>query len=296
MTIYAEYLLLENAIINFIILYVTKRFTRTDTNKIRLIISSLIGGIYTFVVFYPSLMFMAKFIMKFIVSILMIIVAFNPYTLKKFLKLISTFYVVTFVFAGAALALFYLSDIQIFVGKGIFYIRDFPIKKLIFAVGISWILIKGTLGFIQSKIGKEKLFIPIEINLNNRNVKLNALVDTGNSLKDPISDRPVIIVEFKAIQDLLPIKVQDIFLKYKENNLDVVSTVMSKSNREISFRLIPFKSIGKDNGMLLGFKPDKVILRDEDNKILSEIIVGIYNNSLSPNHEYMALLHPEILK
>ena len=47
--------------------------------------------------------------------------------------------------------------------------------------------------------------------------------------------------------------------------------------------------------MLLGFKPDNIILKEDDEeKIILDIIIGIYNSKLSDDEEYMALLHPEI--
>ncbi len=295
MYVYAEVLLLENLIINFIILYVTKKFTKTSASIFRMFLAALIGALYCLVVFYPSLLFLTRFIMKVSISILMIIIAFNPVRFKKFIKLIATFYVVSFVFAGACIALFYLTDVKLYSGKGIFYIYNFSLKILIFAVVISWVLIKVTWGYIQNKISKNKIFIPITIKLNNKKINIKALVDTANSLKDPLTGTPVIIVQFSVIKELLPSKTQEIFNKYNENNLDVIASVMSSSASEIKFRLIPFKSLGKENGMLLGFIPDKVIIEGEDKKIINEIIIGIYNNTLSKDDEYSALLHPEVL-
>lgn len=294
MYVYAEYLVLENFIINFIILYVTKRFTRTETTRFRLIIASLIGAVYTLVVFYPELSFMVNFTMKLSVSILIVIIAFNPATIKKFLKLFATFYIVSFVFAGSALALFYLTDVDSYIGKGIFYIKDFPIKILVFAIVTSWILIKYTWSYIHEKISKDKILVPITILLKDREVHITALVDTGNSLKDPLTDTPVIIVQFSAIKNILPDKTRKIFEMYDVNNLGLVSTLLYDSRHEVKFRVIPFKSIGRENGILLGFKPDKVILKDED-KAITDIIVGIYNNNLSNDDKYEALLHPELL-
>lgn len=299
MYIYAEYLLLENLIINYAILYITRKFTRTETSKLRLLIASLIGALYTFVVFYPSLKFMTKYIVKISISILIIIIAFNPAKLRKFIKLFATFYVISFAFAGAALALFYFTNVDIYVGHGIFLIKEFSIKNfspkiLVIAIILSGILIKFTWGYLLSRIQKEEVLVNITIELNGVKVDLPALIDTGNSLKDPITEAPVVVVEFSAIKDLLPRNIQRIFYKYKENNLEIISAVMTKSMDEIKFRLIPFKSLGKENGMLLGFKPDKVTLNDND-KNFSNIIIGIYNNNLSTNNDYMALLHPEIL-
>ncbi|WP_265450421.1 sigma-E processing peptidase SpoIIGA, partial [Clostridium sp. cpc1] len=124
-----------------------------------------------------------------------------------------------------------------------------------------------------------------------------ALVDTGNSLKEPISQRPVIIVEFFAIKDLLPEKVQNLFLENEDLDLDEITDIMIESVDEIKLRIIPFKAIGTENGMLLGFKPDEILIMDEstEKKIEEEIVVGIYNNKLSNDNKYKGLLNPEIL-
>lgn len=294
--VYAEYLILENFIINYIILYVTKKFTRSETSIIRLITAALIGAVYTLVVFYPSLRFMTRFLVKFSISVLIIIVAFNPVKLNRFVKLITTFYVVSFIFAGAALALFYFTQTNTILERGVFYISDFPAKILALAVILSWILIKYTWGYIQIKINKSKIFIPITIKYNEQEISITALLDTGNSLKDPISESPVIIVQFSAIRELLPTEIQGIFTKYQENNLGMISKIMTKNCYNMKFRLIPYKSLGKENGMLLGFKPDKVLINEDDEqRVIKDIIVGIYNSKLSNDEKYMALLHPEVL-
>ena len=106
MSIYIEYLLIENIIINFIILYVAARITRTKISKLRLFISALIGSTYTLIVFFPSFQFMGKFIIKFLISIVMIVLAFNPEGLQQFIKQISAFYLVSFIFAGAIIGIF----------------------------------------------------------------------------------------------------------------------------------------------------------------------------------------------
>ncbi|KPU28313.1 Sporulation sigma-E factor processing peptidase (SpoIIGA) [Caloranaerobacter sp. TR13] len=294
MYVYAEYLILENFIINFIILYVTKKFTRTETSRLRLILAALIGAVYTLVVFYPKLNFMVNFTMKLIVSIFIVIVAFNPITFKKFLKLIATFYIVSFVFAGSALALFYLIDVDSYIGNGIFYIKDFPIKILAFAIMTSWILIKYTWSYIYGKISKDKILIPIAISLKDREVHIIALVDTGNSLKDPLTDAPVIIVQFSAIKNILPEKTKNLFEMYDTKDLRLILPFLREIGQDLKFRVIPFKTIGQENGVLFGFKPDKVIIKNQD-KAITNIVIGIYNDKLSNDDKYEALLHPELL-
>lgn len=292
--IYAEYLLLENMLINYILLHLTKKFTKTEANNIRVLLASFIGAIYSLVIFFPSLKFMTKFIIKISVSILIIIVGFNPSKLKKFIRLISTFYVMAFIFAGASLALFYLAQAETYAGNGIFYIKDFPVKLLALAIFVSYTLIKTVWGYIHTFLAKGKTFIPIVVGLNSKSVEIVGLLDTGNMLRDPVTKTPVIIIQFNAIKELLPEQVQDIFKRYKENDLETISAIMVENMTNIKFRLIPYKSLGKENGMLIGFKPDKVIVKDDEDKIFCDIIVGIYNNTLSNDHNYVALLHPEM--
>ncbi|NBI06749.1 sigma-E processing peptidase SpoIIGA [Senegalia massiliensis] len=298
MYIYAEYLLIENFIINYIILYVTKRFTRTDTNNIRIILSALLGALYTLIVFIPKLHFMGNFIGKICISIILIILAFNPFKLKKFLKLFATFYTVSFVFAGGSFALFYLTNSKVYFGEGIFYIKsinNFKPSILIVGIIISYIFYKIASQYIYSKISKENMYVSFIVKLQDKTARLKGLVDTGNSLIDPITNIPVIVVEFSAISELLPSSIRDIFTIYSEDDLSIISRVISNSNELIKFRLIPFKSVGKENGMLLGFKPDRIIIENDEDKQVSEIVIGIYNSHLTNNNDYVALLHPEII-
>lgn len=199
-----------------------------------------------------------------------------------------------FIFAGASLALFYLADVEGYAGNGIFYIKDFPVKVLVLAVTISYILIKIVWGYIQSILTKSKIYMPIIVSLNNKTVEVIGLLDTGNLLRDPLTQTPVIIIQFSAIKELLPNEVQSIFEKYKENDLQVISEIMVENVTNLKFRLIPFKSLGKENGMLIGFKPDNVVVKDDEDKSFCDIIVGIYNNNLSNDDKYVALLHPEM--
>ncbi|HHV26858.1 sigma-E processing peptidase SpoIIGA [Anaerosalibacter bizertensis] len=297
MYIYAEYLIMENVIINYIILYVTKKITRTETSKSRLLIAALIGSVYTLVMFFPSLNFMTKFTVKVAISVLIIIFAFNPEKFSNFIRLLSTFYVTAFVFAGATFALFYVMNTNFSVYNGVFYIKDFPIRFLILGITLSFILIKYVFKYLQIKLGKTDVLTNVIINLNNKQANIVALVDTGNSLKEPISQRPVIIVEFFAIKDLLPEKVQNLFLENEDLDLDEITDIMIESVDEIKLRVIPFKAIGTENGILLGFKPDEILIMNEatERKIEEEIVVGIYNNKLSNDNKYKGLLNPEIL-
>ncbi|WP_236913240.1 sigma-E processing peptidase SpoIIGA [Clostridium sp. Cult1] len=297
MYIYAEYLLIENIIINFIILYVTNKITRTKTSKLRLFIAALVGSIYTLVAFFPSLEFMGKFIIKFSVSILMIILAFNPERLNSFLKQLSTFYLTSFVFAGTVIGIFYILNNKFTFSKFSFGNSNELIMFLTLGIGLAIILIRSILENFLIKINKENCITNITISLNNKEIDLTALIDTGNSLKEPISQKPVIIAEFTALKAILPELVIRVYTQNNDLDLNLIAKVMEELGDEIKLRLIPFKSLGNDNGILIGFVPDsiKVYLDNGIKKLTDEIIVAIYNDKLATDEQYNGLLHPEIL-
>ncbi|WP_053956903.1 sigma-E processing peptidase SpoIIGA [Inediibacterium massiliense] len=295
--VYGEYLFIENLLMNWLILHLTGYFSKYDMKKWKIWVGASIGACYAFVIFFPSLSFLYSFLMKFIVSIFIIIVTFTPYKFKDFAKLLGIFYLISFMFGGAAFALFYLTDFHGMVSNGIFYMGNFTMKLLIYSGIVAYILIKFCLEYIQVRISRDELYIPICIEVENHSSKLNALLDTGNSLFDPLSKSPVIIVEYTAIKDLFPTDIQDVFSKGESGNLDLITQIIDGSKWIHRFRMIPFKSLGQENGMLMGFKPDQVKMQDEKNlKCIQNIIIGVYTKKLSQDGDYEALLHPDLLK
>ena len=61
--------------------------------------------------------------------------------------------------------------------------------------------------------------------------------------------------------------------------------------------MIPFSSLGKENGILLGIKVDKILIDREDKIIVTDdVIVAIYNGTLNKTGKYQALIGLELLE
>lgn len=298
MFVYIESLLVTNFIINFIILYVVGKITRTKIQKIKLVISALVGAAYTLIVFFPDFHFMGKFIIKFSISILMTVLAYSPEKLQDFLKQIFSFYLVSFMFAGSIIGIFYILNNNPYLIRFSFKDSRELLVYLIIGVGIGVLFLLAIIKFYRHKLNKDNLLTSLEIGLKDRKINLTALIDTGNSLKEPITQKPVIIVEYSALENILPNSLRSMFLKKQELDLNVVGRVMEDVGDDMYLRLIPFKSIGKDSGILIGFKPDliNIYLEDEIRKIEDETIVAIYNGKLDESGGYSGLLHPELLE
>ena len=123
------------------------------------------------------------------------------------------------------------------------------------------------------------------------------MLDTGNMLKDPITGMPVIIVQKEILKEILPNIILDNLSTIVGG--DVPQEVYNDENLQYitKFRLIPFSSIGKENGMLLGFKAKKIEIEQEDiKKVIDNVIVGIYEKNLSKKNEYNALIGLDLLE
>ena len=240
MEVYLDMLILENLIMDYIILWITARFSKEPTTFLRLILSSVLGAVYAAVIFFPSLKFIYTLTFKILISFIIIVIAFSPQKIRHFLKILAIFYIVSFVFGGAAFGIFYFTNFGVVISNGIFYISNFPVKILIFSSIVSFIIIRFAWVTIQNKFSKDNIYVVIDIVFEDKKINLKALIDTANALYDPISKFPVIIVEFEAIKKLLPIEISEMFSKYKENNLTLISNIVSDSNWISRFRLIPF--------------------------------------------------------
>lgn len=296
--VYADIIFLLNLVMNFLILLLTSKLSKSKTSSLRMFLGSIIGASYAiFLIFCPDLKFYYTVLAKVLLSLLIIAIAFSPKKLTVLIKDLAMFYISTFIFAGAAFAFLYFNQTGGVVKNGIVYVfwqsNMMSIILSIFTVGI---IIKIIWELIQNRIVKEKLLIPLMISFEKKTIYMAALVDTGNSLHDPLTNMPVVVVEFMAIKEILPVEIKKIFEDSKEEDLNWITKILYDSTWVSRFRLIPFTSLGKENGMLIGFKPDFIeVGENEEKRGVTSVIIGIYNNSLSKNEKYKALLGPELV-
>ena len=75
MTIYLDVVLVENLCMNYIIFFASAYVLKKKVKHIRLIISALIGGIYSILAYVQILQIYSNIICKFILSIVMVYIA-----------------------------------------------------------------------------------------------------------------------------------------------------------------------------------------------------------------------------
>lgn len=204
MTIYIDVVLLENLIMNYIILYATGIILKLQLKKIRLILASLLGGIYSVIAYMSVLEIYSNMILKIILSIIIVYISYNPQSIKKLCTYIVIFYLVSFVFGGAAFALIYIVKPQNILMKNGLFLGTYTLKTVFLASIIAFIIINISFKLIKKKISKKDVFCDIELKINNETIKTKAMIDTGNGLKEPITNTPVAVVEHTLLYDAIP--------------------------------------------------------------------------------------------
>ncbi len=290
MTVYIDVILAENIIMNYIMLYATGIIYKLKPKMWRLLTSSSIGAMYSAISYLN--IWNSSLIIKILLSIAMVYIAFNSKSIKILAKQLLIFYLTSFVFGGVAFALLYFVKPQDILMKNGIYIGMYPLKIVFLGGIVGFIILTSVFKIVKGKLTRKELFCKVLIKIEQKQAEVSAMVDTGNLLKEPITGASVVVVEKHSLKDILPDSVLDNLELILTGNYDI-----DIKEYEHKLRVIPFSSLGKQNGMLLGIKPDEIILETEEEKIIvPNSIIGIYNGSLTKNGLYTALIGLDILE
>jgi len=293
-TVYIDIILLENIGMNYILLMATAILIKKETKILRTLLASMVGAVFAIISYAQILPMYSSLLAKILVSIVMVYIALKPQTAKTLLKHIILFYFVSFVFGGCAFALLYIIRPEQILMKNGVYIGTYPIKIAILAGVIGIPLLQIVARLLKHKLSHQRIY-EITIHLNQKTKTVNALLDTGNLLKEPITGVPVMVVEKRALEDFIP---NSILEHIEEIIGGDVQSIENENMEYISkLKIIPFTSLGKNNGMLLGMKAEKITVHIEDTEEeIPNIIIGIYDQIFSKNHQYAALIGLEALE
>ena len=204
LTIYLDIIFFENVLMNYIILYACGIIIKSNIKKWKILISSLIGAVYTIVMYLNIIPAASNVLMKFLLSIIMVYVALYPQNVKKLCKNLVIFYLTSFVFGGCVFALMYIVKPQMAQIKSGVFVGTYPIKIAIAGGVVAFIVIQLGFKFAKTKLRKNDMIYELIINLFENEIKINGMLDTGNLLREPITGMPVIIVEKDALGKLIP--------------------------------------------------------------------------------------------
>ncbi|WP_256257937.1 sigma-E processing peptidase SpoIIGA [Neomoorella thermoacetica] len=298
--VYMDVVLVINLVMDYFILWATARLGQLPASSWRLLAGATVGAAYSLALLFPGQELALTMVVKVLFSLVMILAAFYPLSWRRFFQAVVYFYLVAFAMGGAMLGGIYLSgggkSLQL-MGGAMMAAPGLHYTWLLVALAAAMVLVRWGAGWLKKNIWQQMLRLPVVITFGGRHLAVKALVDTGNSLREPLSQRPVIIVEYSALKEIMPREIIKAYDSQGGFDLDSLVNSLAATPWATRLRLIPYHSLGQERGMLLGLRPDEVVIVTGQGMIkVKEVLIGLYRERLSPEGNYRALLHPDLLE
>lgn len=262
MEVYVDMLIMENFIVVYFLLTISFKIIRFKVKTVRKVLASFIGGIYTLSMIIPEIKFLSLIPFQIVVSILMVSICTGISKKLSIVKGMLFFYLSSFLLSGICFAFSLMQND--FVVSSPYTMVNYSLKYTLLAIMIIYMLIDRIVVFIKDRAVVENLIYDIEIINDGSIYEIKAFLDTGNELREPITNLPCIIVEENSITKLL------------------------KGNKDTYH--VPYSAIGYD-GKLIGVKVERVRIGREKGKYKEiNAIVCPCKNILSKDGEFNALL------
>lgn len=264
MVLYLDVFIIENFIVNLFLLYITTQTLRIKENIIYIILSAILGTAYALIMIYTRFLYFFNIPLKIIVAIVMILIVLRKKDIALIVKATLIFIFYSMLLAGICIFLEININHSIYNKLGIF-----SYKYLVLAIMTIYIVIHRIVNYIRDRNECTSFIYEVDIVMDNCTEYVKAFLDTGNELREPATNLPVMIVEKECLRDL-------------------------KMNEDKKFT-IPYRVVNGFTGELYGFKPKYINIHKKDKIEKREVIVALCNNGLSELNEYNALLSRGII-
>lgn len=262
--LYVDSLFLVNFVMNLYLLLLTNRSLFCATTRVRVILGAAIGAGLYFLPFFCAGPLWLKNLLGFLPgTVAMILFTFRVRNMRAFWGIAEKMIMFAILMGGTMLLL----------AKKVKWI-EMRIADIggILGIGALLYLLFGYLCEQRRRTGK--LCKVTLISKGNR-LTVTALIDSGNSLVEPISGKPVCIVENGILASLL--------------------------DMENLYRVIPYHSIGKKRGILKGYlMPEMRIELNGVTKVCKDVYVAVCEEYISDTRDeggcqVKMILHPDLL-
>jgi len=280
--IYIDSLFLLNFVVDYLLLLCAGRLAGEVLHRGRLALGAALGAAYAAAVFFPGMGFLLHPLCKLGAAILALLIGYGGS--RRLLRVSLTFFAVSAAFGGGIFALELLGGRGLTLKNGIFY-SAMDLRLILLSAAGCYVLISLIFQRSARHSALNRELVPALLTLNGRRVALTALVDTGNTLTDPATGRPVMVAEGEKLSGLFPPGQAPDAGELR----DPVGTLerLSRQGWRGRCRLLPYQAVGVECGMLLSLRLDGAKVGAED---YGKLLVALSPNRLSDGGGYSALI------
>lgn len=282
--VYVDVLFVLNFIINYLILFASARLSGAPIHRLRVVLAGVVGAIYGVLAFLDGFSALTALWVKILVACAMVLIAYGSRDIRRNVRLFLIFCGLSFAFGGCAFAINFITHGaggRMDVRNGVFYLRV-PLGVLLASSALSYLIFSFV--FRRSATGATKHeILQVELTYGGRETVFYALVDSGNTLADPLTNHPVMIVEYETIRDILPGEVRALLDPCDAESLPLMLPKLPASAR---FQIIPYKTVGSDLALMLAFRPDRIVV---NHHVRKNMLAAICMQKISDGGAYHAL-------
>jgi stage II sporulation protein GA (sporulation sigma-E factor processing peptidase) len=291
---YLDLDILINGGMDALILILTSRFLHLPVRPHRILAGVFLGEIPVILACY-SVGYWTT-LSKWAIPLLMVGVAFPTRRLISYFKALVGFWLLSAGLGGFVYALWGWAQFDRGIGGELFSLALYNLWILPLAALIWWFLQQLWQRWQERNSVLKQMIYDLEIDFGGEErevVRVKALLDTGNQLRDPLTGYPVILLEEEVAATSLPDNVRS-FLTTPWKDYADPWPLLWKVNPSLVQRLvfIPFQTIDCQS-WLLGVRPERVTCFDERGSQQIQATVALVKQVLSSEDDYQALLHPE---
>lgn len=249
MVVYLDVLFAVNALMDGVTLLAAAALGGVRAGRIRWLAASALGGGYA--VLAAVLPALSALPVRLLAGVGLCAAAFGGK--PAFGRVCALYFVVAASFAGLAAALGAATGRKLLFGAGYYVSVPFRVLLLAAAAGyaLSGVLLRGDA--LHGPLRREVERLTIRFDGREREVRL--LHDTGNSLTEPASGRPAIVLGRAAADSLLGAQIGQAWAGTKDAAACLAALPPETASR---FGLLPYRAVGVESGLLLYFRPDSV--------------------------------------
>ncbi len=261
--IYVDTLFLVNFVMNLYLLMLTNAGAGRTATRLRIIGAAAIGALIYVLSFWVTVLpsFLKVLIPTIAAVLLMIKIAFRPSSIAGYKKVLEI-----------------LMGYSLLVGGAIYILMRYIEGLSEHSMGISFVIGMGGLIYMfcsylteRRKTGQD--FCVVTLYMGKESVRIRALTDTGNGLIEPISQKPVSVVNKVVLEQLWPEGLPELF------------------------RVIPYHSVGKAKGIMKAYPVERMIVdRDGIPGSYENVYIAAGDREVSVKGKYEMILNTMIFQ
>lgn len=268
MSVYIEYAVCDNLIVDYLLLRSTFFLIGQKVKKTRIFLTAILGTVTAVTLPLCPILKWIKNFLKILLAVVMIFLCGEYKSVRGYFLTLGIFLALTFVSGGATIAIFYALDMSYVINGTISYDAELPLSVIILTV---FIITKLCLKLGKTLYKKKSIFPFLrkcELKIKGKTFFLTGFIDSGNRLFEKKTGYPIIVIAEKNF--------------YKTEIYSYVGKPYSK----VSFSTVA------GQGEMLVYSVDEIVIYAEEKIVYNYVFLGV--GLAEYKDEYDLILHPAI--